>query len=246
MVEGARVVDRAWRRGRVATGCRAGPGALPPGSVLGVRAGAAQGVTHCCGGALGGSIQQVVRHDGVVAAGQLARPSGVRGRPEDVAQLGGLGQRVEGGGRAGAPAARAACRAASDAASRPARWASVAAVRCRRDRRPPSANARAASIAVAGRRSWEQAWLNRCRTGSAHATAYAVTARSSSMVSSALAGDVGMVTGFPSLVDTSRTSHADSCPRSVGACCQLARGARTPRIVFGTRVRACSGVSSLR
>lgn len=246
MVEGARVVDRAWRRGRVATGCRAGPGALPPGSVLGVRAGAAQGVTHCCGGALGGSIQQVVRHDGVVAAGQLARPSGVRGRPEDVAQLGGLGQRVEVGGRAGVPGGEGGVPGGFGRGFPAGSMGVRGAMRCRRDRRPPSANARAASIAVAGRRSWEQAWLNRCRTGSAHATAYAVTARSSSMVSSALAGDVGMVTGFPSLVDTSRTSHADSCPRSVGACCQLARGARTPRIVFGTRVRACSGVSSLR
>ena len=94
-------------------------------------------------------------------------------------------------------AALAACRAASLVASLAARWASAAAVRCRRERGAPPAKTRAASIAAAGRRSPGRALRNRTSAGSAHATAYPAIARSSSIVSSKSPERVCICSSFP-------------------------------------------------
>src|SRR6476661_5517000 len=83
---------------------------------------------------------------------------------------------------AASPAALAACRAASVVASLAARWASAAAVRCRRERGAPSAKARAAWRAAAGRGSSGRSFWKITCAGSAHATAYPEIARSSSIV----------------------------------------------------------------
>src|SRR5665811_2083271 len=123
---------------------------------------------------------------------------------------------------AASPAALAACRAASVVASLAARWASAAAVRWRRDRGAPSAKTRAAWRAAAGRGSSGRAFRKRTSAGSAHATAYPATARSSSIVNSKSPERVCISMSFAQGVGRPLSIQDWSQPRSHG-----------PRSVFG-------------
>ncbi len=206
--ERAGVVDHTRRPGRVAE-----QAVEPlhenrdPVAPLGCSRIAAQHVEDDRRGPLGGGGDDVLRDHGVIAPRELGRPGGVGGSPEDVAHLRRLRQGMEVCRGGGIPRSARCVPGGSVVASRAARWASAAAVRWRRDRGAPSAKTRAASRAAAGRGSSGWTFSKITRAGAAHATAYAATARSSSVVTTKSPESVSICRSFAQRADRCRSRN---------------------------------------
>ena len=180
-----------------------------PGAPLGCSRVAAQHVEDDRRGPLGGGGDDVLRDDRVVASGELGRPGGVGGRPEDVAHLRRLRQWVEVCRGGGIPCS-ARCVPGGFGRGVPGRAVGVG-------RGGPLEAGTGRSLGEdargleSGRRARVVGWAfsKITRAGSAHATAYAATARSSSVVNSKSPERVSICWSFAQRAGRSRTTAGD-------------------------------------